>query len=138
MFKKKQNLMYSKSIWVCELHTIFIFSLYLQIFCLFMQLIYISLSSKILLEIKSILMTMTSHTLFYNQRVLNLVHGLLRKGGYSADMHPYGCIHYLLLAPTQLGSALALGWLHILIVMPENLYHQKLCFTIGIFLGMCM
>ena len=30
-------------------------------------------------------MTMTSYTLFYNQRVLNLIRGLLRKGGYSAD-----------------------------------------------------
>ena len=130
--------MYSKSIWVCELHTIFISSLCLQIFCLFMQSIYISLSSKILLERKSILMTTTSQTLFYHQRVLKLVRGLLRKGGYSADMHPYGCIHYLLLAPIRLGSALALGWLHILTVMAENLYHQKLCFKIGIFLRMCM
>ena len=130
--------MYSKSIWVCELHTIFISSLCLQIFHLFMQSIYISLSSKILLERKSILMTMTSQTLFYNQRVLKLVRGLLRKGRYSADMHPYGCTHYLLLAPIRLGSALALGWLHILTVMAENLYHQKLCFKIGIFLRMCM
>ena len=81
-------------------------------------------------------MTMTSYTLFYNQSSES--HSWAAEEGRVFSGYLFGCTHYLPLAPIQLGSALALGWLHILIVMPDNLYHQKLCFKIGIFLRMRM
>lgn len=96
-----------------------------QMFCNFMQLIYISSSLKILFEIKNILMTMTIHALFYNHPESSESHSwTLRRGGYSADMPPYGYIHNLLLAHFQLVGALAFGWLHILIVT-----QRRICFT---------
>ena len=65
------------------------------------------------------------------QRVLNLIHGLW--GGVDIQqVCPCMVVLTIYCWLYQLVGTLAFGWLHILLSLEKNLYHQELCFQVGI------